>query len=287
MKIGRNQLCPCGSGKKYKNCCMGKENIEEEFEIGKKKNSWEEFLNTEEGLETMYNMLANMRDFLLKDKPHIKEYKKIRKLHSEIIDSMQQYYEEGKFKQEFSLEKVEEKIDRKNIKLLSTDFDTSTQLGMTSLLNIIVYKNSSTANCLTEEYLRKNKFRKPEKVEFLRAMLNSEAGLFEITMTYEENGQVKMKNVLSGKEYLVTDIALSGNKNNDKFYWYNRIITYNGISFGTGIGIIFEKTDKFIINWIKENKKNYNEKEEMLRFLTLYNEYQKNDRGIKLRVNNM
>ncbi len=287
MKIGRNQLCPCGSGKKYKNCCMGKENIEEEFEIGKKKNSWEEFLNTEEGLETMYNMLANMRDFLLKDKPHIKEYKKIRKLHSEIINNMQQYYEEGKFKQEFSLEKVEEKIDRKNIKLLSTDFDTSTQLGMTSLLNIIVYKNSSTANCLTEEYLRKNKFRKPEKVEFLRAMLNSEAGLFEITMTYEENGQVKMKNVLSGKEYLVTDIALSGNKNNDKFYWYNRIITYNGISFGTGIGIVFEKTDKFINNWIKENKKNYNAKEEMLRFLTLYNEYQKNDRGIKLRVNNM
>ena len=287
MKIGRNELCPCGSGKKYKYCCMGKENIEEEFEIGKKKNSWEEFLNTEEGMETMYNMLANMRDSLLKDKPHIKEYKKIRKLHSEIIDNMQQYYEEGNFKQEFDLGEVKDKIETKNIKLLSTDFDTSTQLGMTALLNIIIYKNSSTANCLTEEYLRKNKFRKPEKVEFLRAMLNSEAGLFEITKTDEENAQVKMKNVLSGKEYLVTDIALSGNKNNDKFYWYNRIITYNGISFGIGVGIIFEKNDKFIINWINENKKNYNEKEEMVRFLTLYNEYQKNDRGIKLRVNNM
>jgi len=24
-KIGRNELCPCGSGKKYKKCCMGKE----------------------------------------------------------------------------------------------------------------------------------------------------------------------------------------------------------------------------------------------------------------------
>jgi uncharacterized protein YecA (UPF0149 family) len=23
-KIGRNELCPCGSGKKYKKCCMGK-----------------------------------------------------------------------------------------------------------------------------------------------------------------------------------------------------------------------------------------------------------------------
>lgn len=26
MKIGRNEPCPCGSGKKYKKCCLGKEN---------------------------------------------------------------------------------------------------------------------------------------------------------------------------------------------------------------------------------------------------------------------
>ena len=26
-RIGRNQLCPCGSGKKYKKCCYGKNNI--------------------------------------------------------------------------------------------------------------------------------------------------------------------------------------------------------------------------------------------------------------------
>lgn len=24
-KVGRNDLCPCGSGKKYKKCCLGKE----------------------------------------------------------------------------------------------------------------------------------------------------------------------------------------------------------------------------------------------------------------------
>ncbi|MEW5760915.1 MAG: SEC-C metal-binding domain-containing protein, partial [Candidatus Thermoplasmatota archaeon] len=24
-KIGRNEPCPCGSGKKYKKCCLGKE----------------------------------------------------------------------------------------------------------------------------------------------------------------------------------------------------------------------------------------------------------------------
>ena len=27
MKIGRNDQCHCGSGKKYKKCCMDKENI--------------------------------------------------------------------------------------------------------------------------------------------------------------------------------------------------------------------------------------------------------------------
>ncbi|MEL7665469.1 MAG: SEC-C metal-binding domain-containing protein [Methanosarcina mazei] len=29
-KIGRNELCPCGSGKKYKKCCIGKKQTEEE-----------------------------------------------------------------------------------------------------------------------------------------------------------------------------------------------------------------------------------------------------------------
>ena len=29
-KVGRNESCPCGSGKKYKKCCLGKK--EEEIE---------------------------------------------------------------------------------------------------------------------------------------------------------------------------------------------------------------------------------------------------------------
>lgn len=28
MKIGRNDPCPCGSGKKYKKCCLSKSKIE-------------------------------------------------------------------------------------------------------------------------------------------------------------------------------------------------------------------------------------------------------------------
>ncbi len=32
MKVGRNDPCPCGSGKKYKKCCMEKERVEEREE---------------------------------------------------------------------------------------------------------------------------------------------------------------------------------------------------------------------------------------------------------------
>src|SRR5579859_1768934 len=32
-KIGRNELCPCGSGKKYKKCCIDK-SIAENFPVG-------------------------------------------------------------------------------------------------------------------------------------------------------------------------------------------------------------------------------------------------------------
>lgn len=31
-KIGRNDLCPCGSGKKYKRCCLDKQNQQEKKE---------------------------------------------------------------------------------------------------------------------------------------------------------------------------------------------------------------------------------------------------------------
>lgn len=35
MKIGRNQPCPCGSGKKYKKCCLNKETPQKEDQTGK------------------------------------------------------------------------------------------------------------------------------------------------------------------------------------------------------------------------------------------------------------
>jgi hypothetical protein len=34
--VGRNELCTCGSGKKYKNCCYAKEEVKEEIKFDKK-----------------------------------------------------------------------------------------------------------------------------------------------------------------------------------------------------------------------------------------------------------
>ncbi len=36
-KIGRNDPCPCGSGKKYKNCCLSKNQEAEKSLLGKRK----------------------------------------------------------------------------------------------------------------------------------------------------------------------------------------------------------------------------------------------------------
>ncbi len=30
MKVGRNDPCPCGSGKKYKHCCYAKDTVKQE-----------------------------------------------------------------------------------------------------------------------------------------------------------------------------------------------------------------------------------------------------------------
>lgn len=279
MNVGRNESCPCGSGKKYKKCCMNKE----KDTISNKRIKID---NKEIDEERIFNFFKNFQNLLLESKPHIKEYKRIRKLHGEIIDSMMRYNDSGKFKQEFIPRySIQEMMNDKNVKIIDSHFDTRTQLGVQAMANVIIYKNSKDMNCITEDFINKNKFRKPEKIELLHSMLDSEAGLFEIVETDIKLGQVHLKNVLTNKEYCVTDIGLSSNFNNEKFYFYTRIIKYKDISFGTGLSIMFDKKDTFICKWIEENLKEYDKKEEIIRFMELYNEYERDNKGIKAKIN--
>ena len=45
-------------------------------------------------------MITNLHGFVLRNKPHIKEYKKARNIHGQLVDDMMRYFESGKFKHE-------------------------------------------------------------------------------------------------------------------------------------------------------------------------------------------
>ena len=240
----------------------------------------------EEWINEFYQFQNNLRDFLLKDKSHIKKYKKARKIHGEIIDSMMRYFESSKYKENIE-KQYKEVIKQKNnnIDQFDTFFDTRTQLGVQALANVVIYKNIENMNCITEEFLQTNRYKKKEKEEFLKSMLDSKAGLYEIIKTDFEEAQVYLKNVLNGEITKLTDIGMSGNKNNTGHYFYTRIISYNDINFGTGLSLIFDKKDKFIQKWIKDNKKEYNKKQEIFRFLELYNKYRDDENKIVAHMN--
>lgn len=227
--------------------------------------------------KTIENGLKNLNSFLLKDKEHIKEYKKTRELFDTITQDMLNYYQSGKFK---TKKELDSKTD--NLTLKDVYFDTSTPLGMNAIINILIYKNANNLPFITEEFIKLNKYRKEEKKEMLNSMLNSKMGLFEIIKTDMINGQVYLKNVLNGNEYCITDVALSSNFNNSDYYIYTRIITYNNICFTTGLFIPFFKEDEFIIKWIKDTKNETVKKEDLVYFIDLYELYIKNEDRVKI-----
>lgn len=235
--------------------------------------------------EMISNLLNGMQNLLLKDKPHIKEYKKVRKMHNEVMESMMKYLQQGKF--ELKIDNSIKNVGENGIDYINSEFDTSTELGIQAMANAIVYKNACNMNCITEEFIKNNRYRTREKKELLERMLNSETGLFEITETDRENGQVHLKNILNNKEYCITDIGFSSNLHNDKIYLYTRIITYGDISFGTGLNLAFDKNDEFICKWIEENLKDFDKKQEISRFMELYNEYKRNEKRIKVLSKNL
>jgi len=276
MKTGRNDPCPCGSGKKYKKCCY----IDESKSETQKQREIEESLEMQ---EQILKTILQFRKYFLEKKPHIKEYYKIRRMHSEIVNAMAQYQEEGKFKQEISAPKLANPDETPVIMLIDSSFDLTTRIGAQGFFDLQIYKPASNMSCITEDFIQKNRYRKPEKIEFLHSMLDSKLGLFEIIGTDEDEGYVQLRDVFTNAGYTITDVGLSGHHNYSDIYIYTRIITYNGISFSTGLNFIFEKTDEFIHDHIKQHMANYNEKGSFLRFTQLYNYYSE-EAGEKVRT---
>jgi len=297
MKIGRNDPCPCGSGKKYKKCCMLNQQNPASCNNNNNNNDDTDFDQQDINLvkqERLLNLLHNFHKLFLERKPHIKEYKKIRKLHGEIVDSMTDYYDSGKFEQKVDPDYVSEfksahkKADstRDNtLVLLESKFDLDTREGSHAFSDMMIYKSAPNINCIIEEYIQKHKYRKQEKIDFLQSMLDSTLGLFEITGTDLHEGYAYIKEVFTGREYKITDVGLSGSKYYDEFYFYTRIITYHNVSFGTGLNFTFKKSDPFIKRFIEHEKKDYIPQAEFRRFVELYNRFCEDNNGIKVITN--
>ena len=181
MKIGRNAPCPCGSGKKYKKCCYGKDQGTAAAQEPLSRESRASRDTSAELHETLLRAINNMRRYTLDKKPHIKEYYRARKLHSEIVDAMAQYHADGKFERVIAPDPSPQDNREPLLHLLECDFDLDSRTGAQGFYDMLIYKPSPNMNCITEEFLQKHRYRKPEKIEFLQSMLDSTLGLFEVT----------------------------------------------------------------------------------------------------------
>jgi len=231
--------------------------------------------------EQLITGLTNVRKFFLDSKPHIRAYNKARSIHSEIVNAMIQYHHDGKFERRIDNGIVPEPKPE-NLYLLESDFNLKTREGRQAFYDMLIYKPASSISCITEDFIRNHRYKKPEKIEFLHSMLDSKLGLFEVTGIDMEEGYAYIKNVFTGVEYTIIDIGLSGQPNYGDIYIYTRIITYHDISFSTGLNLLFNKTEKFIKNHIQEHKKNFIPDLEFARFTELYNHFSQNKNKVKV-----
>lgn len=221
--------------------------------------------------EEITNMLVNFNKINLNRKTHIKKYNKLRKLHSEILDSMQAYIESSKYKVEDYFNLIKDDI-YKEINGLEFNLKFNDSDDITILLELFVYKNHEKIPSVTEIYLNNNKFRNEEKVKMLNSMKNSYVSLFKVVDVDYKEGYVIYEDVFTKKRVKVIDIAMSSSLKIDKkrtVYVYNRIITYEDITFGTGMHCMMTSHNNKLKKFIDKHK--YKKCSDFSRCVLLYN----------------
>jgi hypothetical protein len=215
-------------------------------------------------------MLINLNKFQLNRKKHIKKYNKLRKLHSEIVDSMENYIIDGKYNMNDYFNSIYNDI-HKEIPELDFDLDFNDVDDRTILDDLFIYRNHSKLKPITEIYLQKNKFRNEEKLKMLNSMKNSYVGLFKVVAADMDDGYITYEDVFTKKIFKIIDIAMSSTLKIDKkrmMYVYNRIITFDDISFGTGIHCMMSSEHRLLKEFIKNHK--YNKCSDFSRCLLIY-----------------
>ena len=219
----------------------------------------------------MLEGLTNLRTMLLKRNPHIKKYYKYRNIHSEVLNSMIEYIDNGKFDLTEELNKNEEQLLKEtdnDYDLLTIDFDLRNDLDFHLFIDFCVYKNHPGIKSVTEHYIDKNKFRNEEKIKMLNAMNNSIISFFKILKCNYE-GFVEVEDVVTGKIYKIIDIALSSSFSNSRImYFYSRLFTIDDISFLSSF-MSLPTNNKKINNYVKKCK--CRNKSKLVQTLEVYN----------------
>ncbi len=230
-------------------------------------------------------MMHNLHRIMLDRKPHIKEYYRLRKLHSEIVDAMAQYDADGKFVREIQTVEAVLASDSLPLQQVAGEFDLDERHGAQAYYDMLIYKPAPNMNCITEDFIQKHRYRRADKVDLLHSMLNSKLGLYEITGVDSGEGYVYLQDVFTKEQLTVTDVALSGTVNYSANYLYTRIVCCDGVCFNTGLSLVFSKSDPFIKEHIRSHRKNFNPNAEFLRFNQLYNRYSKSKDRVKVMTN--
>ena len=230
--------------------------------------------------EEIGQVLINLNRYQLDRLSHIKKYKKLRGLHAEILESMKNYIFSGKY----DFKKYGDITFPEFIKYsdnFDIEFDIENDDDVSVFFELFLYKNHKKIPSVTEQYIKKNKFRNAEKKKFLECMNNSYVSLFKVVAVDRDNGYVTYQDVYTKKKFKIIDIAMSSSliiSKKREIYTYNRIITYEDISFATGIHCNFSSNSKELMKFIKNPI--YNKCSDFIRCLLLYDIY-KRDSDIK------
>lgn len=237
-----------------------------------------------ETAELFLKGMQNMRLFLLKSKNHIKKYIKYRKLHGEVIDSMQNYISNGNYNLDNELNNIEESLIKEaknNIKVLDINLDFNNDVDYNMFLSLTIYKNHSDMRCVIDDYLDKHKFRNAEKISMLNAMKESFSSFFKV-INKDFDGFVEVEDLITNKRYKIIDIALSSPINKSDNYVYTRLITIDEISFFSGT-MVFPKNIGKVNNYIKNCK--HKKKSSLVQLLEVY--HLNKEYGLEFVTNNI
>lgn len=166
VKAGRNDPCPCGSGRKYKKCCLGKEEPKRSADLP------QSMMTTEE-----VALKGRLLSFAFQ-----------RKFEREVSRALEIFF-------------------RDSAKVLSKPSLDDPE--MLEFFEWLFYDHAFFDGAtLAEKFLRSDGRLLPaNEKSILQNLMNSSLGLYEVQQVSQENAEIRVKDLVTGKESTAKDVA--------------------------------------------------------------------------------